>query len=97
MDKPPEISPALESAINDLLFRDRAIIEVGKRNLTEEFFLPDLFVESVLNRALQLLHGFVATVWNRNYMNATPERRVLWQTETRGFSSATFTSATQGA
>ncbi len=76
MDQPTEISPALESAISDLLLRNPAIIEAGKRAFSEDFFLPDLFVAAVLNRALQLLHGFVALVRNRNYLSATPLYRL---------------------
>ena len=72
MEQPTEISPALESAIGELLLLDPAIIEAGKRVFSEEVFLPDLFVASVLNRALQLLHGFVELVRNRNYLSATP-------------------------
>lgn len=72
MNQPSEMPPALESAINDLLLLDSAIIESGKRVFSEEVFPPDLFVASVLNRALQLLHGFIALVRNRNYLSAAP-------------------------
>jgi hypothetical protein len=76
MDQPTKISTALESAISDLLLRDPAIIEAGRRVFSEDVFLPDLFVASVLNRTLQLLHGFVALVRNRNYLSATPLYRL---------------------
>jgi hypothetical protein len=76
MDQPIEISHALEAAISDLLLRDPAIIEAGRRVFSEDFFLPDVFVAAVLNRSLQLLHGFVVLVRTRNYLSATPLYRL---------------------
>lgn len=72
MDQPKEISPAVESALDNLSLLDPAIIKAGKRLFAQEMFLPDLFVVSVLNRTMQLLHGFVGLVHARNYLSATP-------------------------
>ena len=72
MDHPTEASPAVTAAIGKLLLLDAGIIETGKRVFADEAFLPDLFVAAVLNRSLQLLHGFAALVRSRNYLSATP-------------------------
>jgi len=72
MDHRIEISPTIEGAMTKLLAFDAAILEAGKRTFADEAYLPDLFVASVLNRTLQLLHGFVVLIRNRNYLSAAP-------------------------
>ncbi len=73
MDHPTtEVSTALKDAIDRLLLLDEDIIETGKRVFSEVALLPDLFVITVLNRSLQLLHGFAVLTRGRNYLSATP-------------------------
>ena len=72
MDHATEISPKVSAAIDELLLLDAAIIETGKQVFVNEVFLPDLFVAAVLNRALQLLHGFAGLVRGKNYLSAAP-------------------------
>lgn len=72
MDHEVEFSPKVSAAIEELLLLDAAIIETGKQLFADEVFLPDLFVAAVLNRTLQLLHGFVGLVRGRNYLSAAP-------------------------
>jgi hypothetical protein len=67
-----EQSSAVTAAIEEAMALDAAILEASREILHETALLPDLFVAAVLNRALQLLHGFEALVRTRNYLSATP-------------------------
>jgi hypothetical protein len=72
MQQPIDLSPRIAAALEDTLQRDAAIMDAGMRVFRETVYPPDLFVAAVLNRALQLVHGFVALVQAKNYLTATP-------------------------
>jgi len=72
MQQPINLSPRISAALEDTLRRDAAIIDAGSRVFLESVYPPDLFVAAVLNRSLQLVHGFVDLVRAKNYLTATP-------------------------
>ena len=72
MKTPVEQSPAVIAALEDLMVLDADIIATGHLVFHERALLPDLFVGAVLNRSVQLLHGFSDLVRVRNYLTATP-------------------------
>lgn len=72
MKTPLEQSPAVIAALEQLMALDADIIATGHLVFHDRVVLPDLFVAAVLNRSLQLLHGFSDLVRVRNYLSATP-------------------------
>ena len=72
MKMPVEQSPAVIAARDELMVLDANIIATGRLVFHDRVLLPDLFVAAVLNRSLQLLHGFSDLVRVRNYPSATP-------------------------
>lgn len=72
MRTPAEQSPAVIAALEELMALDADIIATGHLVFHDRVLLPDLFVAAVLNRSLQLLHGFSDLVRARNYLSATP-------------------------
>ena len=80
--------PALDSAVDELLTHDREIIDLGKRLGAESLYLPDLFVVGVLNRCLQLLHGFALLVRHRQLICAAPLLRMQLDNALRLFAGS---------
>lgn len=72
MKTPVEQSPAVIAALEELMALDADIISTAHLVVHDRLLLPDLFVAAVLNRSLQLLHGFSDLVRVRNYLSATP-------------------------
>jgi hypothetical protein len=72
MKTPVEQSQAVIAALEELMALDADIIATGRLVFHDRILLPDLFVTAVLNRSLQLLHGFSDLVRVRNYLSATP-------------------------
>lgn len=72
MKTPVDQSPAVIAALDDLMVLDANIIATGQLVFHDRVLLPDLFVAAVLNRSLQLLHGFADLVRARNYLSSTP-------------------------
>ena len=71
-----KLDQGLETKLEALSQRDAAIIAAGKQVLVHEIFLCDLMVTAVLNRALQLLHGFIVLVRDENWTCAAPLLRL---------------------
>ncbi len=72
MKTPVEQSTAVIAALEELMALDADIIATGQLVFHDRVLLPDLFVAAVLNRSLQLLHGFADLVRARNYLSSTP-------------------------
>ena len=67
-----EQSSDVTAALEEVMTLDAAILDVSQELLQEVALVPDLFVTAVLNRSLQLLHGFDVLVRTRNYLSAAP-------------------------
>lgn len=70
------LAPAVESAAESLLRLDAEIVARGSRVAADPLYRSDFFVIGVLNRSLQLLHGFVLLVKNRQFICAAPLLRM---------------------
>lgn len=93
-----ELDQELAARLEALYQRDGAIIAAGKEVLAHEIFLCDLMITAVLNRALQLLHGFIVLVRHENWTCAAPLLRLQIDNACRLFAGSlvgcadTFTS-----
>ncbi len=87
---PPE---KLGAALSELEKLDSEFMTLGRRMLVEEAFLTDLLMVGMLNRGLQLLHGFMLLVRNEHFVSAAPFVRLQIDNCCRHFAGSLVESA----
>ena len=87
---PPE---KLTVALSELEELDAEFMTLGKQMLAEETYVTDIFMAALLNRGLQLLHGFMLLVRNEHFVSAAPFVRLQIDNCCRHFAGTLVVSA----